>query len=195
MKLRTFLPILFFIVACNNSENTAETENPESKKAETETIAPEQPAEFASHEFVNTEFGTYPFKTRTPKTDLLKTAFKRVDTLMFNPKKKEVPDTIFNFRYDDQSEISLYSIDGRQFIAFAALASPIIPLKRDLAVGMNKKSFYASFEELKDVSDHYNIFRIMEPEKIVWTGFRFKDNILQVVEYRGSIDKNWVELN
>lgn len=194
------LALLFTALSCSSPTEDSSSEGSNSNVNNTEqeagslkdegTPVPDNP-EFAAHEFMDVEFGSNPFTTTNPRYDVFQTAFLKLDTVILaNRTNASLKDTIYHFLYDDSSEISLFcGGDGRVFIAFAGLASNILPLKNNIALGMDKPSFWKSFEQLEGVESRFNIIRVTNEDKLKWVGVQFINGIFQVMEYRGNVDE------
>lgn len=136
------------------------------------------------------DFANSPFETENVKAELLNTAFIKIDTGIYaNPLNGRLKDTMLYFYYDDQSEITLLMRGKEHKIVFAALTSNVLPLKNNVAMGMNKESFWSSFPNMDNVHRDFNILRVTNEDKMIWVGLQFQDDILKLLEYQGS-DRN-----
>lgn len=173
-----------------NQESTTQN-NPDPKKEEIivssnrEMKKPE--ALYSSVDIESFDFANSPFDSEDIKADLFKTAFIKIDTGVYpNPLNRQLKDTLLYFYYDDQSEISLLIRPNETKIVFAALVSNILPLTDNIAMGMNKESFWTSFPNMTNIHRDFNILRIVNEDKLIWVGLQFQDDVLKILEYHGS---------
>lgn len=173
------------------------TENKKQKPFEAEeNVASQNPAEgelkrpetlYESIDIEHYDFGNSPFLTENAKEDLANTAYIKIDTAIYpNPHDRQLKDSMLYFYYDDQSEISLMIRGKENRIVYAAMVSNILPLKNNVAMGMNKESFWSSFPKMDKVHRDFNILRVTNEDKMIWVGLQFQDDVLKILEYNGS---------
>lgn len=170
----------------NNTQNNSDPKNQETNVSDKgEMQKPE--TLYASADIDNFGFANNPFDSEDIRADLFKTAFIKLDTGVYpSPINGQSNDTLLYFYYDDQSEISLLIRPNETKIVFAALVSNILPLKDNIAIGMNKVSFWSSFPNMANIHKDFNILRIVNEDKLIWVGLQFQDDVLKILEYNGS---------
>lgn len=142
---------------------------------------------YESVDIDNFVFANSPFASENHKADLLKTAYLKIDTAIYpHPQNRQLTDTLMYFYYDDQSEISLLVRGQENRIVYAAIVSNILPLKDNIAMGMNKESFWSSFPKMDNIHRDFNILRITNEDKLIWVGLQFQEDVLKILEYHGS---------
>lgn len=166
----------------NNSEKTEKVLKLSEEKVLTKPTSP-----YDASDIENNSFAYNPFDTENAKADLLKTAYIKLDTVVAtNPLNRQLKDTLFYFSFDDYSEISLLIRGKESRVVYASIVSNILPLRDNVALGMNKESFWTSFSNMENVHKDYNIIRVTNEDKLIWVAVRFQDEILKILEYHGS---------
>ena len=166
----------------NNSQTEAKNGETSSKK---ELKKPS--TLYESVDINNFDFANSPFASTNHKKDLFKTNYIKIDTAIYpSPMDRNLKDTLIYFFYDDQSEISLLIRGKKNRIVFAALVSNILTFKDDIAMGMNKESFWTTHPNMDNIHRDFNILRITNEDKMIWVGLQFQDDVLAILEYHGS---------